>query len=197
MESRFKAAVLDFLAACQKCEIEPIIGGSVASSIWGEPRLTNGVDFMLRISDHGVCLVTELQSQFLVESNAVTEAEADESWPRSFQAIHEESVFKIDVFLMDDSPFARWETESATRLEIFDGVFARVLSPEAISLEKLRWYELSNRVSDRQWNDVVKLIETQGEAFGTQEFLRWGEELGLAVLARQALAEAGGPTQSY
>ncbi|MCH7904897.1 MAG: hypothetical protein IH944_10065 [Armatimonadetes bacterium] len=192
MESRFQAAVVDFLDACQKCRIEPIIGGSVASSIWGEPRVTNDIDFMVRISDNGVCLVSELQNRFVIESNAVTEAKSDESWPRSFQAIHEESVFKVDVFLIDDSPFARWETEAAKRLEIFDGVFARVLAPEAIALEKLRWYELSNRVSDRQWNDVVKLIETQGEEFGTQDFLQWAKELGLAELAREALAEVGG-----
>ena len=192
MESNVQAALRDFIDACQKCGIEPIIGGSVASSTWGEPRTTNDVDVMVRILDNGPRLVNELQGKFVVEPNALIEAEADESWPRSFQAIHEESVFKVDVFLMDDSPFAQWETESAKRLEIFDGVFARVLAPEAIALEKLRWYELSNRVSDRQWNDVVKLIETQGEEFGVQDFLRWAGELGLAELAREALAEAGG-----
>lgn len=192
MESRFEAAVQDFLDACRRCGIEPIIGGSVASSIWGEPRFTNDVDFIVRILDKGLCLVGELQSRFVIEADAVTEAQALASWPRSFQAIHEESVFKVDVFLMDDSLFERWEAESAKRLELFEGVFGLVLAPEAIALEKLRWYELSNRASDRQWNDVVKLIETVGEEFGSEEFVRWGEELGLAELAREALAEAGG-----
>lgn len=196
MEGDAQAAIRDFLDACQKCGIEPIIGGSVASSIWGDPRLTNDVDVMVRILDNGPCLVSELQSRFAVAPDAITEAESLASWPRSFQAIHEESVFKVDVFLMDDSPFARWETETAKRLDIFGGVVARVLAPEAIALEKLRWYELSNRASDRQWNDIVKLIETQGDEFGSQEFLRWGEELGLAELAREALAEAGGRTHS-
>ena len=51
---------------------------------------------------------------------------------------------------------------------------------------------ISNRASDRQWNDIVKLIETLGEEFGSEEFLRWAEELGLAELAQEALAEAGG-----
>ena len=193
MESRFQAAVQDFLVACRKCGIEPIIGGSVASSIWGEPRLTNDVDFIVRILDSGPCLVSELQRRFLIEADALTEAEALASGPRSFQAIHEESVFKVDVFLMEDSLFERWEVESAKRLELFEGVVGLVMAPEAIALEKLRWYELSNRSSDRQWNDVVKLIETVGEEFGSEEFLRWGETLGLMELAREALAEAGGP----
>ena len=192
MESRFEAAARDFLDACEGCGIDAIVGGSVASSIWGEPRFTNDVDFMVRISDDGTCLVSELQNRFAAEANAVDEAQSLASWPRSFQAIHEESVFKVYVFLMDDSPFARWETETAKRLDIFGGVVALVLAPEAIALEKLRWYELSNRASDRQWNDIVKLIETQGEGFGSQEFLRWGRELGLTELAREALAEAGG-----
>lgn len=191
MESRFEAAVQDFLAACQGCGIEAIVGGSAASSIWGEPRSTKNVDFMVRISNDGTCLVNKLQIRFTVEPNAVEEAQALASWPRSFQAIHEESVFKVDVFLMGDSSFERWETESAKRLEVFEGVLGLVLAPEAIALEKLRWYELSNRASDRQWNDIVKLIETQGDEFGSEEFLRWGEKLGLAELAREALAEGG------
>lgn len=192
MEGQAQAAIRDFLEACQKCGIDPIIGGSVASSTWSEPRATNDVDVMVRISENGACLVRELQSRFVVEADAVSEAEALASWPRSFQAIHEESVFKVDVFLMDDSPFALWETETAKRLDVFEGVEALVLAPEAIALEKLRWYELSNRASDRQWNDIVKLIETMGDEFGTQEFLRWADELGLKDLAREAMAEAGG-----
>ena len=192
MEGEAQAAIRDFLAACLKCGIDPIIGGSVASSTWGEPRSTNDVDFIVRILDNGPCLVSELQNQFVIEANALTEAEALASWPRSFQAIHEESVFKVDVFLMGDSLFERWEAESAKRLQLFEGVFGLVLAPEAIAVEKLRWYELSNRSSDRQWNDVVKLIETVGGEFGSEEFLRWGGELGLAELAREALSEAGG-----
>ena len=192
MERRFESTVRDFLDACEGCGIDAIVGGSVASSIWGEPRSKKGVDFMVRILHNGPRLVTELQNRFVIEANALTEAEALASWPRSFQAIHEESVFKVDVFLMGDSLFERWEAESAKRLQLFEGVFGLVLAPEAIALEKLRWFELSNRSSDRQWNDVVKLIETVGGEFGSEEFLRWGGELGLAELAREALSEAGG-----
>ena len=153
--------------------------------------MTNDVDFIVRILDNGPCLVSELQRRFHIEADALTEAEALASGPRSFQAIHEESVFKVDVFLMDDSSFERWETETAERLELFEGVFGLVLAPEAIALEKLRWYDLSNRSSDRQWNDVVKVIETQGEEFDARDFVRWAKELGLAELAQEALVEAG------
>lgn len=67
---------------------------------------------------------------------------------------------------------------------------SRVIAPEKVVLQKLRWYELGNRVSDRQWNDVIQVIEVQGEAFDSCCSLGWAEHFNMRDIAEQALAEA-------
>ena len=98
--------------------------------------------------------------------------------------------FKIDVFVANSAPYERSELERAQLVSLFDGVDAMVIAPENIVLQKLRWFELGNRVSDRQWNDLVQVIEIQGEAFDRDYLLEWAEHFKVRDLAEEALAEA-------
>jgi hypothetical protein len=63
------AAVLDELG------IEYTLGGSLASSLYGEPRSTNDVDFAVRLEEHHVArLVERLGPEFVVDEGGLREA---------------------------------------------------------------------------------------------------------------------------
>lgn len=63
-------------------------------------------------------------------------------------------------------------------------------SAEDTVLQKLRWYDLGHRVSDRQWRDVLEVLEVQGERLD-QAYLRHGAEvLDVSELLQRALGEA-------
>ena len=98
--------------------------------------------------------------------------------------------FKVDVFVMGETTYEKSEQERAEMQELFPGVPGLVIAPENIVLQKLRWYDLGNRVSDRQWNDLVQVIEIQGDAFDREYLLKWAEHFGLKELAEEALSEA-------
>jgi hypothetical protein len=65
-----------------------------------------------------------------------------------------------------------------------------VLGPEDTVLQKLRWYDLGGRISDRQWRDILGVIRLGGEL--DLSYLREVAESGnLTELLDRALAEGG------
>lgn len=92
---------------------------------------------------------------------------------RSFQLLHLEDLFKIDVFVLSPGPYIDEMMARRRRYPIEAGFEAQFCSPEDIVIAKLRWFVLANRVSDRQWNDVVQVLETQSGSFDFQYARRW------------------------
>lgn len=99
-----------------------------------------------------------------------------------------EDPFKIDVFVTDKTPYELSENGRARLISLMEGIEAKVLAPENIILRKLLWYDEGNRVSDRQWNDLMQILDVQGVSIDQEYLLSWARELGVEDLAREALS---------
>ena len=53
------------------------------------------------------------------------------------------------------------------------------------------YYIFSDRVSERQWLDVVGVIKVQGDSLGKDYLAHWSKSLGLYDLLKQAFLDAG------
>lgn len=167
--------------------IEYAIGGSVASSFFGEPRSTLDVDIAVRAATEPLRqLLEEVSADFYVP---VSVAEAAIESSDSFNMLHNSSGLKIDVFVLGDSEIDRRQIERRVRVEVSSG-YLWVTSPEDIVLRKLWWYSLTDESSDRQWRDVIALLQTAN--VDVAELLRGADASGLATLARRAADEASG-----
>jgi len=62
---------------------------------------------------------------------------------------------------------------------------------EDIILQKLRWYELGNRVSDRQWNDVLGVLKVQRKRLDFEYLKEWAAHLEVEDMLRKAYEDAG------
>lgn len=183
--------VADALGRFAELGLRPLIGGSFASSAWGRPRQTHDLDITVRIlREHVAPIVQAFEGDYLVNLNELEAALDDGNWPANFQLLHLNATFKIDVFLSENREYDMLVAERAKSAEIVPGVLGWYVSAEDIVLMKIRWYELGNRVSDRQWNDLVQVIEIQGDAFDREYLLNWAEHFGLRELAMEALGEA-------
>lgn len=112
---------------------------------------------------------------------------------RSFNVIHLETIFKVDLFVAGPNPFHRAQL-ARSRLRSLDEASAwqiRVLSAEDTLLAKLNWYRLGGEVSERQWRDVLGVLAVQAGRLESEYLFRMAEELGVADLLARALAEAG------
>ena len=85
----------------------------------------------------------------------------------SFNVIHLDSVFKVDIFLpkTDEFAWAQLERRQLRRISADTKDAVYVATAEDTVLAKLRWYRLGNEVSGTQWNDVVGIIGASGETW--------------------------------
>jgi hypothetical protein len=165
-----------------------MIGGSIATSAYGEPRATNDVDLVANLRPT-TCrtFVEALGDDFYADLDTVRDAARRRA---SFNLIHFESVEKIDVFCLRDA-FAADGLKKRVEWDLGEGLVAPVAPPGHMVIEKLRWYRRGGEVSERQLRDVQGVLQTSGVKLDLDEMRHWADELGLADLLDRSLAEAG------
>lgn len=167
------------------------VGGSVASSVYGEVRTTLDVDVVADLRpEHVDALVTAIEPEFHVVPEGVRRAVRERS---SFNVIHEEMLVKADVYVVPSDPLFRDQLDRSRRVALSadPGSEVALASPEDVVLHKLRWYEMGGRVSDRQWRDVLGVLKVQGTGLDFAYLERAASTLGLSESLARARSEAG------
>lgn len=179
------------VAALDRLGIAYCLGGSFASSLHGLPRSTVDADLIadLRRED-AARFGAALEGHFYLDPERIEQAI---TFRRSFNLIHLETMFKVDVFILRDDAAARRELERRQRFQVgaTPNEVLMVASAEDVVLEKLRWFRLGNEVADRQWSDVLGVLRVQRGRLDLDYLWRSAEEAGLEDLLRRALDEAG------
>ncbi len=165
-----------------------LLGGSLASSLHGEPRSTQDVDFVAALSaGHVSSFIDRLGADFYVARERVEGAVASCG---SFNVIHLATMFKADVFVLRDDRPSRSEMARRERYQLGDGRTLWVASAEDIVLQKLIWYRLGNQVSDRQWRDVLAVLKVRGRSLDFSYLETMAADLELGALLERARREA-------
>ena len=180
-------AIRRFVHVLDALGIEYLIGGSIASIVYGKARTTRDVDFVLTISptDAGP-LVAALNLEFYVDLTAVERAIADGD---CFNALTTDAVFQVDVFTPKSSAWtlAQFDRRQLHRLGASEAaVDAYLASPEDIVLNKLHGYSLGNCVSKLQWEDAVGVLAVQMDRLDDAYLREWAERLELSELLLEA-----------
>lgn len=184
-------ALRPVLAAFDALRIRHCLTGSVASSHHGVPRSTLDVDLVADLRPAQVRPLLEAPGTgFYVSEDA---ARAAVHSRRGFSIIQVDSTVKIDVMVLDETPFDREESSRRKPADLPWGGRCFMPSAEDILLRKLQWYEKGGRVSERQWTDVLGILQTQGEALDREYLSRWARDLGLGELLQAAMKGPGRP----
>jgi hypothetical protein len=170
--------------------IRYVIGGSVASSLIGEPRSTLDLDIMIEV-DEGTAraLAARLKEDFYVDDDDAADAVRFRS---SFNAIEYATSMKVDFFPAEPTSFARGQLDRrrAMTLPAHDAT-VYVYAPEDLAVRKLMWFRLGGGVSDRQWRDVVGILKIGTARLDFDLLRRSAEEAGVSELLDRALVDAG------
>ncbi len=157
------AALSPVAAALEKHSIPWFVGGSVATSFHGASRSTMDVDLVAELPAELVEeLLNELGDEYYGSHQAAKEAVKRES---CFNLIHLPTSFKVDLFISRRRPFDREAMSRATNGKIGDedGLTVRIATAEDAIIAKLEWYRLGNEQSQRQWQDVTRVLSLLGE----------------------------------
>lgn len=184
-------ALRHFLERLKNLDIPFLIGGSVASSVHGHPRQTNDLDLAIQIdASNAARFLEEFEAEFTLTSSMIEQALNTHDEYRSFQMTHFESLLRIDCFIPTGTPFQEAEYARRVDLEILPGVYVPVVSAEDIVLRKLLWFELGGRVSDRQWNDIVAVLDVQAGLLDNSYLDEWADRLNVRQILDDARAQA-------
>ncbi|OGQ86491.1 MAG: hypothetical protein A2289_17725 [Deltaproteobacteria bacterium RIFOXYA12_FULL_58_15] len=178
---------LEVVGVLDRLGIRYHLGGSYASSLHGVPRQTQDVDLVVDMGQNTVaCFVEAVEAEFYVSEPAVREAIRNKS---CFNLIHFNTAMKVDLFISGDEPFDREEFHRH-RLEVVDTetncrVFVK--TAEDILLRKLLWFKAGGEISDRQWNDLLGIVRTQGERLDLEYTRHWAKALNIETLLERLL----------
>ncbi len=178
----------------EKLGVPHLIGGSLASTLHGMPRTTQDSDIVAEMRiEHLQPFVTALQDEFYLDDEMIAGAIQRNS---SFNIIHRETMFKVDVFIPRPRPFLQSQLTRARQqtFSLETEVSARFASPEDVILSKLEWYRMGGEVSERQWRDVIGVLKTRAGELDLEYLRKWAVELQVSDLLERALGESIPPS---
>lgn len=151
-----------------------MVVGSFASSLHGEPRTTYDLDIVIDPTrGQFEELLKRIPERYYVDGDVAREALARRSM---FNIIDPDTAWKVDLIIRKARPFSVGELARRGPATI-DGVEVFVASAEDTAIAKLEWAKEGG--SDRQIDDVRRMLAVQRGSLDSEYIARWIRELGL------------------
>jgi hypothetical protein len=185
------AAIRPVTLAFEQLGVAYLIGGSVASSVYGVARSTLDADLMADLKPEQVSFfIALLEADYYISEPAIRDALVRHS---SFNLIHFETMVKIDVFIPKGQPFdqSTLKRKQPTLIDKADSRPFQVASPEDIILLKLDWFRKGGSESGRQWKDILGVLRVQAKTIDRDYLKEWAEKLSLSDLLEKAFQDVG------
>jgi hypothetical protein len=142
-----------FLDPLERLGLPYCVTGSVAASVYGEPRLTADIDVVLLLA---VKDIAALQAAFPAEAYYVPPEEtlrlqAARATRGMFNLIHYATQFKADIYLAASDPLHEWALANRRRVSL-EGAAMWVAPPEYVILRKLEYFREGGQ--DKHLRDI-------------------------------------------
>jgi hypothetical protein len=149
-----------FVAPLEAAGIRYMITGSVASSIYGEPRNTLDIDLVVLIQPDQIPLLPQLfpEDDFYLPPSDVVAIESRREAHGHFNIIHHHTGLKADIYLSRNHPTLPWALAHTRRVQTSTCEIT-VAPPEYVILHKLDFYRESGH--QRHLRDIAGMIEQQ------------------------------------
>jgi hypothetical protein len=166
--------------------VEYAVVGSVASSFHGEPRGTQDIDILARVSRLDVAdLVRQFpEEDFYVDRDMIIESLRTR---QPFNIIELRTMWKADIILPRE-PYATEQLARRQRVDL-SGVTLYVAGAEDTAVAKMRWSRLAG--SDRQLEDVAGIVRVRGPDLDRELVSALVSRFGLQSEWSRVLALAG------
>jgi hypothetical protein len=166
--------LFDVVTRLEGAGIAYMLTGSVAMSVYAEPRMTRDIDIVVELTQADAERVVELFSpDYYVADDAVQSAISARTM---FNLFHLSRLVKVDLIVRSDDEFQQHEFARRLRHDL-GGRAAWVISKEDLILSKLVWAAPTE--SAFQLRDVRKLLASGADEAYLQ---RWSVRLGVDAL---------------
>jgi len=165
------ARVIDIL---NELKISYMIVGSIASILYGKPRLTLDMDIVIDIKEEDIeDFVSKFDSDWYIDKEMIKDAISRKFY---FNIIHIPSANKIDFFLLQDDDYAKGQFKRR-KAENFDEVRQAFFScVEDIIIKKLDYY-LEGK-SEKHIEDIMGILRTYPNKIDFDYLQKWAKRKG-------------------
>lgn len=142
-----------FIEPLESVALPYCITGSVAASVYGEPRLTADIDVVLLMRAEDIAALRSAfpESAYYVPPDETLRVELARTSRGMFNLIHHASQYKADVYLAAHDPLHAFALQQRRRIDL-GGTGAWVAPPEYVIVRKLEY--LREGGSDKHVRDV-------------------------------------------
>ncbi|MBJ7257554.1 MAG: hypothetical protein JHC76_11335 [Akkermansiaceae bacterium] len=167
-----------FIRPLNEHNIRYIITGSVASMVYGEPRLTNDVDVVLDITPSDIAKLVGAfpEADFYLPPIEVIQTELLRGSRGHFNIISQQSMLKADVYLMGADAIQLWGMDNARILEI-DNLNVSFAPPEYVIIRKLEFYREGH--SEKHLRDIAAMLVESDSEINKETLSLYLNQLGL------------------
>lgn len=148
-----------FVKALNGLGVPYMITGSVAATMYGEPRNTNDVDIVVELADAdlGRLAAAFPLREYYCPPDEVLRVEIRRSVRGHFNLIHHESGFKADMYPIGEDALHRWAMLHRHWIEL-EGENIPFAPPEYVIVRKLEFYREGG--SDKHLRDIRSMLRT-------------------------------------
>jgi hypothetical protein len=151
-----------FVRPFNQAGIRYVIGGSVAAIFYGEPRLTNDVDFVAFLNEADIRRLPEIfpPANFYLPPAETILIEVAREQRGHFNIIHRHTSFKADVYPTGRDELNAWAFRNKRPVE-FQGDTLMLAPPEYVIVRKLEYYREGG--SEKHLRDIRAMLTVSGE----------------------------------
>ena len=159
-----------FVRPLDRIQIRYLVSGSVAAMLYGEPRVTHDIDFVVHLSPRDCDRLADAYPnlEFYVPPAEVIAAELTRPGKGHFNIIHSHSGLKADFYPATRDELDGWAFRNV-RQYTFEKTFIRLAPPEYVIVRKLEFFR--EGASEKHLRDIRAMLETM---LGSKQFFSQG-----------------------
>ena len=175
-----------FVRPLNRLGVRYIVSGSVAAILYGEPRLTHDVDFVVFLRSEDVSRLSTAfpLPEFYLPPAEIIHAELARERRGHFNVIHADTGFKADFYLAGREEFHGWAFRYARRME-YRGEPMAVAPPEYVIVRKLEYFREGG--SEKHLRDIRSMMSVSGEQIDRAALDEWIGRQGVEAQWRQVV----------
>jgi hypothetical protein len=150
-----------FVRPLNQLGVRYMVSGSVAAILYGEPRLTHDVDFIVFLRHKDIARLRQAfpQPEFYVPPVEVIAVEMAREQRGHFNVIHADTGFKADFYTAGRDELQAWGFRHVQR-KTFRGEPIVVAPPEYVIVRKLEYFREGG--SEKHLRDIRAILNVSG-----------------------------------
>jgi hypothetical protein len=161
-----------FALPLSRLHIRYLISGSVASMLYGEPRVTHDIDMIVFLRQEHVSLLPEAypSPEFYLPPAEVMAIEIAREMRGHFNVIHVDSSLKADFYTVNRDELHAWAFSNATQYSVNDTIIW-LAPPEYVIVRKLEYFREGG--SEKHLKDIRGILSVSREQVDQAVLEEW------------------------